>query len=59
MRLSIPAMDLMSTTPIAAMILLSSSMGVTMTLIPLYGPDTAIFLIVVPALMTSSSTWPV
>ncbi len=35
MRLSIPAMDLMSTTPIAAIILLSSSMGVTMTLMPL------------------------
>ncbi len=59
MRLSIPAMDLMSTTPIAAMMRLSSSIGVTMTLMPLYGPDTAILRMVVPALMTSSSTWPV
>ena len=59
MRLSIPAMDLMSTTPIAAIILLSSSIGVTMTLMPLYGPETAIFLIVVPALITSSRTCPV
>ena len=49
----------MSTTPIAAIILLSSSIGVTMTLMPLYGPETAIFLIVVPALITSSRTCPV
>ncbi len=47
-----------STTPMTAMMRLSSSMGVTMTLIPLYGPEVAILRMVVPAFITSSRTGP-
>ena len=55
----IPAIVLMSTTPMAAMTLLLSSRGVTITRIPLYGPDVAILLIVVPIFRTSSRPAPV